>query len=505
MSLKLSDIDWGNDSAERDPNLLKYFVKPSDFDKVSKFRKPIVTGRKGAGKSALRKKLESDFATHPKIVVASVAPTYEVMQAIVQDAEMRDGFGVEIFFTYVWLLHLYRAALIEVGRRLKGEFVSHSSEIARELALKQGQTTPDFLESLKLVLERVKLKAGKLGDLGLEVKDSLENAAKIQALEFHVLELTKSDYTFVFFADDLDLGWDNSEVSNNLLLGLLGATNHIMGRHPNLHTCIFLRDDMYRLLMQSTQHSDKYREIVQVRWESDALMNILMERIRFFFHGKDVHPLIVSFNLVFPQSMGVKDTMKWLYERTLGRPRELLQLARQYTEALDGDQPDGKILSEVEETYSNWKLDDLCSEFRNQYPDLRKIFDYWKTSYDRTKYHLTKDELAQRLEAILIEVPCKQEWFDTLVKRGDVTGLARILFEIGFIGDFIPGGDKGTRIVYSSSIAAHNPRLQEVQIHPCFRKAVRTVERIRKRKTEAGSNPLMEVEIAAEEARIVEQ
>jgi hypothetical protein len=177
--------------------------------------------------------------------------------------------------------------------------------------------------------------------------------------------------------------------------------------------------------------------------------------------------------------------MKWMYERTLGRPRELLQLARQYTEALDGDQPDSKVLRSVEENYSNWKLDDLCSEFRNQYPELKMTFDYWKTRYDRTKYHLTKEELRQRLEAILIEVSCQQPWFAYLVKSGDTDGFARILFDIGFIGDFIAGGDGGSRVVYSSAAAAHEPKLHEVQVHPCFRKAVRTVERIREKKSDA--------------------
>jgi hypothetical protein len=506
MSINLSQIDWGNDSAERDPNLLKYFVPPNDFDKAAKLRKPIITGRKGAGKSALRSKLENDFANNPKIIVASVAPTYEVMQTIVHDKQIREAFGAEIFFTYVWLLHLYRTALIEVGKRLRGQFTADSSALARELALKQGQTTPDFLESLKIVLERVKVKAGKLGDLGLEVKDSLEQAANIQALEFHILELAKSDYTFVFFADDLDLGWENSEVSNNLLLGLLSATNHIMSRHANLHTCIFLRDDMYRLLMQCTQHSDKYRDILQVRWEQIGLKKILLERINFFFKDKGVNPVLVSFNSVFPSTVGVKETMKWMYERTLGRPRELLQLARQYTEALEGDQPDSKVLRAVEENYSNWKLDDLCSEFRNQYPELKKAFDYWKTRYDRTKYHLTKEELRQRLEAILIEVSCAQPWFADLVKRGDTESFARILFDIGFIGDFIAGGDGGSRVVYSSAAAAHEPKLHEIQVHPCFRKAVRTVERIREKKLAGGGeSAIPEPEGADDDAGIVEQ
>jgi hypothetical protein len=263
---------------------------------------------------------------------------------------------------------------------------------------------------------------------------------------------------------------------------------------------------MYRLLMQCTQHSDKYREILQVRWEQIGLKKILLERINFFFKDKDVHPMLVNFNSVFPPVVGVKDTMKWMYERTLGRPRELLQLARQYTEALDGEQTDSKVLRSVEENYSNWKLDDLCSEFRNQYPELKKVFDYWKTRYDRTKYLLTKDELRQRLESILIEVPCTQNWFSDLLKRGDTDGFARILFDIGFIGDYIAGGDGGSRVVYSSSVAAHEPKLHEVQVHPCFRKAVRTVERIRERKpAEESQTPSPEAEGVDEDAGIVEQ
>ena len=60
----------------------------------------------------------------------------------------------------------------------------------------------------------------------------------------------------------------------------------------------------------------------------------------------------------------------------------------------------------------------------------------------------------------------------------DVPKLLQILYEIGFIGDFVLGGDGGSKTVFSYQ-GRHEPRFDEVQIHSCFRRAVGTVERNR--------------------------
>ena len=68
--MKLKKIEWGDDSAERDRDLLSYFVSTESYDRLSKKTKFLVTGRKGSGKSALRKKLEADF--NPKSEFAAI-------------------------------------------------------------------------------------------------------------------------------------------------------------------------------------------------------------------------------------------------------------------------------------------------------------------------------------------------------------------------------------------------------------------------------------------------
>lgn len=86
---------------------------------------------------------------------------------------------------------------------------------------------------------------------------------------------------------------------------------------------------------------------------------------------------------------------------------------------------------------------------------------------------------------MLVETELNQPWFNAISDNVDVQGLLKILYEIGFIGDFVLGGDGGSKTVYSYQ-GNHQPRFEEVDIHPCFRKAVGTVDRIRSRPQEAG-------------------
>jgi hypothetical protein len=51
----------------------------------------------------------------------------------------------------------------------------------------------------------------------------------------------------------------------------------------NIHLLIFMREDVYSILMEKTQHSDKYRNIEMIRWDKEGLISLIEERIRFNF------------------------------------------------------------------------------------------------------------------------------------------------------------------------------------------------------------------------------
>lgn len=476
--MHISEINWGDDSAERDPFLLEYFVTSDAFQRLRARTKSIVVGRKGSGKSALRKKLEQTFQSETDTHVVNLSPKFNSIRNILNDRDIAENFGQEIFFQHTWLRQILLDCLCEVGHHAKGKYATDSLDFARRISVELNRTSKDLVENVADILSRLKGKAGSLGEFGLTLERELRNVADVDSLEHHLVSVANSGAKFVILVDDLDLGWNNSVVANNLLLGLLAAINHLAGLSKNLYVCVFLREDVYSILITQTQHSDKYRNIERIRWEKDDLLRILNERINFNRDRATIGKLPNPFNTVFPLTIGTSNTDNWLLERTLGRPRELIQLARYYTESVEGDHPSDEALKSSEQGYSSWKLDDLCTEYSNQYPGLISIFSYWKTNFFRHKYHLKRAEIEEMLLCIATEVALNEEWFNTIVDTTGIDALLKVLYEIGFIGDFVQGGEGGSKTFYSY-LDRHEPRFEEIQIHPCFRRAANTVERIR--------------------------
>lgn len=445
---------------------------------MSRKSKTIVIGRKGSGKSALRKKLENDFSHEPDTHVLNISPKYSSIRNILNENSLSDGFGEEIFFQHSWLRQMMLDSLCLVGHSAKGKYASESLDFARGISRDLNRTSKDLVENISEILGRIKAKVGNLGELGLHLEKELRNVADVDSLEHHLKEITDSNARLVIMVDDLDLGWDNSQISNNLLLGLLSASSYLKSLSHNIHVFIFLREDVYSILMEKTQHSDKYRNVERIRWTKQGLISLLSERVRHNYrkHGENFtdHP----FEQVFPLTIGTHNTDNWLVERTLSRPRELIQLARFYTEDVEGEEPQDTILKACEAAYSSWKLDDLCTEYSNQYPGLSDIFTFWKTNFFRYKYHLARNDVEEMVFKIFDEVTVNEAWFNELSEKVDFQGFLEILYEIGFLGDFVLGGEGGSKTFYSFS-DRHTPRFEEVQVHPCFRKAVNTVDRIR--------------------------
>lgn len=476
--MKLSTINWGDDSAEKDPNLLHYFVQSTAFQRLCNKQKSFVVGRKGSGKSAVRKKLEQVFSTENETHVVNLSPKFNSIRNILNDKDISSGFGQEIFFQHTWIRQILLDCLCLVGHNAKGKYAKDSIEFAREVSVQLNRTSKDLVENISDVLSKIKAKVGDLGEFGLALEKELRNIADVDALEHHFRAIANAGAKFVVLIDDLDLGWDNSDTANNLLLGLLSAVNYLSALTQNIYVCVFLREDVYEILITKTQHSDKYRNIEKIRWDKSDLVSIINERIN-FNRGRFNFPKIdYALYTVFPETIGTSNSDNWLYERTLGRPRELIQLARYYTESVDSDQPSDEALKQSEQSYSEWKLDDLCAEYSNQYPGLVNIFSYWKTKFFRSKYHLKKNEIDEMLLTVLSEVELNTPWFNDISNETDIPMLLQVLYEIGFLGDFVLGGDGGSKTVYSYH-GRHEPRFEEIQIHPCFRRAVATVERIR--------------------------
>ncbi|WP_217519066.1 P-loop ATPase, Sll1717 family [Vibrio metschnikovii] len=473
----IRNIYWGNDSAENDPELLNYFVTPSNFDRIIEFKKTFVIGRKGAGKTAIRKKLIDKFSHEKNHIVVEISPTNGIFRNLAGVDLLKEERSDETIFQYAWLNSIMRKCLNVIGSESRNKLTIGSAEVARKFAISEGVANSDFVESVTKIIESIKLRLKDVGAIGLQLENIIKETSAIDRYEYHLKNLAEENCNITILVDDLDIGWDNSDRSNQILLGLLTASMYLKALHKNINLIMFIRDDIYSILMKKTTHSDKYRDVYKISWTDSNFQRLLAERISQSLDSKESSQSESDFLRVFPEKIGNQFTLGWMTERTLRRPRELLQLSRLYTESLPSNSPSDEALKNIEEEYSTWKKEDLCAEFVNQYPDLDKIFEFWKNKYFRTKYQIDEDTLEERMFEILDEVTINHDWFKSLELDVDTKGLARILFDIGFFGDFIKGGDGGSKVIYFGETT--NPLLKEVQVHPCFRKSVGTVQRNR--------------------------
>lgn len=474
----LNELEWGADTAENDSHLLDYFLESEAFKRLEKMQKNIVVGRKGSGKSALLKKLKEKLETLDDTITVKITPDLETLRSIIEDERLANNYGKEIFFQHAWLRQIMLSFLCVFGHDVKGRFIKGSKEYARSIAKENGTTSIDFVETVYKVLTSLEINIGGDKSYGVRMKTELAKSSDVNALQHHLSELAEEGYKFVAVIDDLDLGWDNSPTANNLLLGLLNAANYLESLHKNICPIVFLREDIYEIILKNTQQSDKFRNIERIRWGEEQLVSILEKRICFNYKKHEMIEPEDPFNFVFPQTIGTSNTKNWVLERTLSRPRELIQLARSYTEGLNSEKPSSEKLKSSESEYSNWKLHDLCTEYQNQYPGLKTILDYWAAKFFRKKYHMNRDEIEELIFEILLELDLQESWFLDIQSSGNFVRFLNILYEVGFVGDFVRGGQGGSRTYYSFE-GNHEPIFNEVQIHPCFRKAVNTVERIR--------------------------
>lgn len=495
--MNLSEINWGDDSAERDLLLSEYFVESVSFKRISNGSKKIIVGRKGAGKSALMK-MSLDNYKESGFIVIKVTPSLEVLKSALQTAKSIHGDDSEnnlihirdVIYTHTWVSYIYEKMLCLFGEKINEEpgirldKLVGSRKFASDMSKDLGNYQKTLAGYMQNIINGLKIEAGKLGKIGIsigegeDIQTKVSELSKINLYGYHINKLI-NDYKVAILVDDLDQGWDGSEESNSFTKGIMYAMDQLNTSFPTIKTALFIREDMYAIILAGMQHSDKYRNAERIRWNVDSLKEILVKRISYNLgQGSGSND---PYHDVFPDKVGKTYSEKWILDRTLFRPRELLQFARMYTESLDENEPSAKNLKKAEAQYSQWKLSDLCSEFYEQYPGLISILEWWRTKFFRHKYHLDYEDAEKVINDIYDGVNLSHEWFIKLKEKKDVLGLMRVLYDIGFLGDYALGGNGGTKVKYSYE-ADGTPVLSSVQIHPCFRVAMNTVERERNRK-----------------------
>lgn len=345
----LQSLDLGATSAENEMRtLMYYYLRTDQYLKALRGDAKIVIGRKGTGKSAIFLQIRDQERNKNGQIVLDLKPDgYKLIKfkerilSFLEEGSFQHT--IMAFWEYVLLLeicfkilekdkekHVRDDSLIEPYRRLSelyhAENYSTEGDFSERMGTLIERIASDFRSKYGESNESIRLSAPQITEL-LYCHD-------VKKLITHLKQyLIHKEGCWLLF-DNLDKGWPTSGLQHEDLLiirALIDATQKIEKHFDKsniiVNTILFLRNDVYELLVQET--SDKGKEAnVLLDWsEPDLLRELLRLRICSNFDGNEQFKDMWS-RICVSHYKG-EESSQYLITNSLMRPRFLLNLINQ--------------------------------------------------------------------------------------------------------------------------------------------------------------------------------
>ncbi|NKE04719.1 P-loop ATPase, Sll1717 family [Mesobacillus selenatarsenatis] len=457
MKINTRDLLFGADSAEDDENLEHYFIPTGMFRAVKNQEKLIIVGRKGSGKSAIFHSLFNDEG----IFYIKIRPNKYSMDIFreftnkYQSALVNGRLG----FSSAWKY----AILAETSRQLKNSLVKDKKN-----------DTPIVQESVNVLETWVQ------NNINLSALENFISSPIQEMNSSHIPGLDKDiDVNFInkvleknkihILIDDLDNVWESSTLCSNYIFGLISCARELIQQH-NIYVTIFIREDIFSSIETNFHEIDNIRQLIEpITWNPKLLRHMLARRIQRYFDLDSSYPNDYWY-YVFPEKVGIKDSYKYMVERTQLRPREMVQFCGKswdISQNYKKQKVDQKDIIQAEDIYSEWKLKDLCSEFSTRYLHLEHLFN----AFSGHETVISKEFVENIIKDILDEELISRTYPDDN-KPITKMELINFLYESGFIRARIKEDDR-----WKFRAASSHPRLnlrlvERFDIHPAYRKAL---------------------------------
>lgn len=479
----------GTEGAEQDVEFLREcFVDTGDLTVLRNTRDPrrLVVGRTGAGKSALLLLL-AKVEQH----VASIEPEQLALSYLSNSTILRhlDALGVnlDLFYRLLWR-HIFAVELIQLkfairtpedqksffarirelfrGDKRKDEAMNYlvqwGEHFWKDTEYRIHEVTARFEEDMraKVGAKLGTLEAGAEAGAGLSVEDKREivhraqevvNAVQIQKLS-KVIDILATDVfedpqqRFFVLVDRLDENWVPDPLRYKLIRALIETVKDLQ-RVTSAKVVVAIRRDLLQRVFRETRDAgfqeEKYQALyLSLAWSRDSLLSVLDKRLnRLVKHRYSTSNII--WNDVFPPRIGQEDTGDYLVERTLQRPRDIIQFCNCCIDLSVG-KPDiaSQSVREAESTYSTLRFRSLGDEWAADYPELLEVagllkkrpvlFPITNVTADQLDGYCIK-EIDERPHSRLYEH--FRAYYDREIKLEELRSrVIAVFYEVGLVG-----------------------------------------------------------------------
>ena len=388
----LEKVDMGDPAAENEiRGLRSYFVPTSQFNEAKRGRVRLVVGRKGSGKSALFYGILEAFRNSRSHLILDLKP--EGHQLIKLRESIMSGYLagsqqqiLTAFWNYLLLVEIAHKILVDdrsSAYRSTTTLNAYSriEELYGDIShAEQG----DFSERLLMLVDRIIERGGSTKNITEMPKvTELVYELDIKSLEDSIrdyLACSRKESIWLLF-DNLDKGWPVQEAQSQdilLLRSLLEATRKIQRqfqhRHISFSSLVFLRSDIYQLLVRETPDRGK-ESAVGIDWDDPELFKEIFRR-RFTASTGLGGAFDQMWPRVFESHIDGESSFAYMLNRSLMRPREFLRFVKTCIDIALNRSHDRVYEEDIlfgEKSHSNDALVDITLELKDVFPKFTDV------------------------------------------------------------------------------------------------------------------------------------
>ncbi len=508
----------GTEGAEEDSEyLIDCFVDTGDLETLRDTSNPrcIVVGRTGTGKTALLTLLQQREQHVSIIEPDQLSLQYISNSSIIRHLD-RLGVNLDLFYRLLWK-HVLVVELIQLRYHLRTEsdqrnFLERIRErlfgdkkktealnyliqwgerfwVDTELRIQEVTTTLEnqVKASLGAKLSLLEGSAGETQSCSLE--DRKEIIHRAQDVVNHVqigklTEITKilaqdvfddPQQRFYIVIDRLDENWVADTLRYRLIRSLVETVKDLR-TIKTAKVIVAIRKDLIARVFRYTRdpgfQEEKYQQFfLPLNWTPTRLLEVVDRRLNKLVQ-RQYSGTPVTYADLFPRSIGKTPTADYLVERTLRRPRDIIQFTNCCID-LAADRPDitVTIVREAESEYSRRRLRSLADEWAADYPRLLDATTILlRQSQPILPISAISDEVLFRVASHVIDFPplgvdrmntWSTEYLEDKLPMDDFRRrLVRVLYETGTCGLRATSGSPtswsfiGTDAFHEADIAA---------------------------------------------------
>jgi len=458
----LQSLDLGATSAENEMRTLEsYYLKTDQFLKSLRGEANIVVGRKGSGKSAIFLQVRDRERNKSGNIVLDLKPDgyklikfKELILSFLEEGTFQHT--IMAFWEYVLLLEICYKILEKDREQHKRDHTLYESYRALADLYHAGgyEVDGDFSERMSTLMEKISTEyRSKHGD---EKNVRLSAANLTEMLYRHdVKELTKQIISYMshkevcwLLFDNIDKGWPTSGLEHDDLLiirALIDATKKIerqLGKSKiEVNTIVFLRNDVYELLVKETSDRGKEASVLLDWTDPDLLRELVRLRIASNNIIGDS-----SFEGLWPRicvsHYDGEESSQYLIDRSLMRPRFLLNLISQcksFAINLNHDKIQAEDIDKGLTAYST----DLLADIGYEINDVDNRVDDILYAFIGSKSKINKNEIDSVLSAFGVDNSFFEKIFELLLWYGFIglviDGEAKYIYNFNYSMKLVSG------------------------------------------------------------------